>query len=277
MTTIHKNALAEKIEQAEECLRACRLCPRDCDVDRLAGETGYCGLTGAAHCFREVLHYGEESVLNPSHQIYFTGCNLRCEWCAVSEYNLALVGAFPELDVAAMRECILKRLAEGARTVNFLGGEPTVSVLGILKIIAELPPEAKIVWNSNMYFSQPAADLLDGAVDLYLADFKCGNDACAKALLDADDYLAVVRENLVFAQSTAELIIRHLVLPGHESCCLRPILEWIAGTLPEAKVSLRRDYMPPARARAAPSRLLTDEDYRAAVDMALSLGLNLIE
>ena len=277
MIVNHRNTIAEKIEQARDALRDCRLCPRSCGIDRTAGKTGYCGLTDIARCFREVLHYGEESILVPSHQIYFAGCNLRCEWCAVSDYNHEPALLSPEIAVADMRECILNRLSEGARTINFLGGEPTMSVFGILKIIAELPPEATLVWNSNMYFSQPSAELLDGVVDIYLADFKCGNNACAKTLLDTDDYLSVVRENLTFARSTADLIVRYLVLPGHEECCLRPILEWIAQAMPDVKVSLRRDYMPPARARSAPRQLLTDKDYQSAVDFAVSLGLNLIE
>ena len=113
--------MVQRVEQAYEALRYCQLCPRACAVDRTAGQTGYCGLTHEAHIFREVLHYGEEAELIPSHQVFFSGCNLRCEFCAVAEWNAAPESA-PLLDVAQLRECILARRKEGARTLNFLGG-----------------------------------------------------------------------------------------------------------------------------------------------------------
>jgi len=267
--------MAERIEQAYEAMRYCQLCPRACAVDRTAGQTGYCGLTHEAHVFREVLHYGEEAELIPSHQVFFTGCNLRCEFCAVAEWNAAPESA-PLLDVAQLRECILARQKEGARTLNFLGGEPSVSLYGALKLLAVLPDGISLVWNSSMYFAQEAASLLDGVVDIYLADFKVGNADCAETLLDARDYVEVVRENLAFAQSTADLIVRHLVMPGHEACCLEPVLRWIKENMPEVKLSLRKDYLPPARALHAPAGMLSQSAFQSAMDRAHTLGLNLI-
>ena len=276
-TDVAKCRLArERAERAREMLRSCRLCPRACGVDRTAGEVGFCGLAEDARCFREVLHYGEEGELVPSHQVYFAGCNLRCEWCAVGEWNASPEDA-AKADPVALGECIERRLAEGARTLNLLGGEPTVSLFGILRVLSEAPEAARVVWNSNMYFSDEAARLLDGVVDVYLADFKCANDACAERLLGARDYVAIVSENLRFARRSADLIVRHLALPGHRDCCAEPALRWLKENMPEVKVSLRRDYLPPARAREAPARTLDDGEYRAAFDFAKALGLNLIE
>ena len=267
--------IAERAAQTHELMRSCRLCPRSCAVDRTAGEKGFCELTDAARCFREVLHYGEESELIPSHQIYFAGCNLRCEFCAVGEWN-ASPDAAPELDIPAMRECILRRRREGARTLNLLGGEPTVSLFGILKLLAEIRSEVTVLWNSNMYFSEEAARLLDGMVDIYLADFKCGNRTCAEKIIGADDYMETVRENLQFAHATADLIVRALVLPGHFGCCLEPTLRWIKETMPDVKVSLRPDYLPPSDAVHAPGGFLDGREYAAAVDRAEELNLNVI-
>ena len=81
----HKEA-ASRAQEAWELYRECRICPRDCGVDRVAGEIGYCRINAEARCFREVLHFGEEAELNPSHQIYFSGCNLVCEFCTVLEW-----------------------------------------------------------------------------------------------------------------------------------------------------------------------------------------------
>lgn len=268
--------IRERAERTFELLRSCRLCPRGCGIDRTAGERGFCGLTDKARCYREVLHYGEDAELIPSHQVYFAGCNLRCEWCVVAEWNEAPEAA-AELDVAQMRDCVLRRLREGARTLNFLGGEPTLSLFGALQLLAELPSEVTVVWNSNMYFSGRAAALLDGMVDVYLADFKCGNETCTEMLLGVGDYLEVVRENLRFAEKSADLIVRYLVLPGHATCCMEPILHWIKENMPGVKVSLRRDYLPPASARHAPARTTDDTEFQAAVGLARSLNLNLVE
>jgi putative pyruvate formate lyase activating enzyme len=180
-------------------------------------------------------------------------------------------------DRTALRRRILRRRRQGARTLNLLGGEPTVSLAGILPLLDRLPRGLRVVWNSNMYFGDAAARLLDGAVDVYVADYKCGSPACARRLLGAKDYLEVVRENLRFAHRTADLIIRHLVLPGHAKCCLEPILRWVREEMPEAKLSLRREYLPPAEARHAPVAALSDREYVAARDRAQELGLNVIE
>ncbi len=79
--------ISERVKLAKEALANCNLCPRQCSVDRSAGEKGYCGLDGTVRCFREMLYYGEESELVPSHQIHFAGCNLKCEFCVVAEWN----------------------------------------------------------------------------------------------------------------------------------------------------------------------------------------------
>ena len=268
--------IAERVERARDALRACRLCPRACGIDRTAGETGFCGLTQTARCFREVLHYGEEAMITPTHQIFLAGCNLRCEFCAVGEWNTS-PDAAPKLDIAQMRECILQRRRQGARTLNLLGGEPTVSLFGVLQLLDGITEDVTVLWNSNMYFSEIAAQLLEGVVDIYLADLKCGSATCAKRLLGADDYLETVQENLRFARATADLIVRHLVLPGHRECCLMPTLGWIKKNMPEVKLSLRRDYLPPAQADHAPLGLLCEQEYAQALETAEALGLNVIE
>lgn len=267
--------IVDRTARARDALRSCGLCPRNCRVDRTAGATGFCGLTDTARSFREVLHYGEEEELVPSHQVYFAGCNLRCEWCTVADWNESPQDV-PELDVQAMRECIRRRHAEGARSLNLLGGEPTVSLAGILPLLGDLPAGLSVVWNSNMYFSQTAAALLDGVVDVYLADFKCGNETCSERLLGAADYVETVKENLAFARSSADLIVRYLVLPGHGSCCMGPIFHWLKEAIPDVKLSIRADYLPPVAGEHAPMRLPDEREVAGTFDLAERLNLNVI-
>ncbi len=276
MNPIAHNKVIDRIESAKEMLHCCRLCPRQCGVDRIAGQKGYCGLDGSARCFREMLYCGEEEPLNPSHQVYFTGCNLRCAFCTVAEWNEEPQAA-DVLDIDYLKERISHRKSQGARTLNLLGGEPTLSLPGIIELLSHLDPQMQVVLNSNMYYEAQVHELLDGLIDIYLADLKCGNSSCAEILLDATDYVEVVKENIVKANCRSEVIVRHLVLPGHRDCCLEPILRWLAETLPEAKVSLRGDYTPPAQATSAPRKYLDQTELYDALDMARQMGLNLIQ
>jgi len=263
------------MEFASRHLRECRLCPRDCRVNRAAGELGYCRLDDKTRCFREMLHPAEEAELSPSHQVYFAGCNLRCEFCTVAEWNDQPL-AVGETDLDWLLGRIEHRRRQGARNVNLLGGEPTVSLPGVLRLLSRVGSETRIVLNSNMYYDICVDALLRGHIDICLADLKCGNQRCAKAMLDASDYVDVARRNIRLAGERSRLIVRHLILPGHADCCLRPTLRWLAAEMPGVKLSLRTNYVPPAKATAAPRAYATDGDISAAMNEARDLGLRLI-
>ena len=167
-----------RIKQARAAMRCCKLCPRQCGVDRTAGQTGFCGLDDSARCFREMVYYGEEEELTPSHQVYFTGCNLRCEFCTVAEWNEQPMSA-PVTDFDNLCKKIEFQRKNGAITLNLLGGEPSVNLCGILELLERVEPSTKVVWNSNMYYLDVVDDLMAGLIDVYVADLKCGNGKCA--------------------------------------------------------------------------------------------------
>ena len=268
--------IPERVKLAREALVNCNLCPRQCGVDRTSGQKGYCGIDDTVRCFREMLYCGEENELNPSHQIHFAGCNLRCKFCIVSEWNEQPMAA-KEIDFDDMARKIIDRWSKGAKTLNFLGGEPAVNLHGILELLGRVKPEIKVVWNSNMYYNEIVDKLITGLIDVYLADFKCGNNRCAEDLLGANDYMEIVKENILRAVNRADVIIRHVIMPGHSQCCLKPILTWLADKLPDVKLSLRDNYVPPVQVASAPSGYLTQEEMQKAVGLAKSMGLNLIK
>ena len=268
--------IGEAVERAGALVRRCGLCPRNCHVNRTAGERGCCGLDDRPRCFREMLHPHEEAELSPSHQVYFAGCNLRCEFCTTAEWNAEpLAVGETDLDWLALR--IDERRRQGARNVNLLGGEPAVSLPGILRLLARVRPHSTIVFNSNMYYDGDVDLLLRGHIDICLADLKCGDPGCAGAMLDAKDYVDVARRNILLATEHCDLIVRHLILPGHRDCCLRPTLRWLAAEIPDVKSSLRRNYVPPAGAVAPPARYITESEFFAARNEARDLGLRLLE
>jgi putative pyruvate formate lyase activating enzyme len=250
------------------------MCPHECGVNRREGETGVCGLDANAYCFREMINLTEEPGLVPSHQVYFAGCNLRCCFCSVAEWNERPM-AVPIIETDDLVERIKNR-HEQAANLNLLGGEPAVSIYGILDLLERIPQQIRVVWNSNMYYSQPVRDALEGLIDVYLADFKCGNSDCAKKMLGVSDYIRVVQENLRYANKQAELIIRHVAMPGHIDCCGRPVLEWIAEQMPDAKVSLKFDYIPPIPADACSAGYIQDSEKRKLLEIVKQTGLNVI-
>ncbi|MBE0534833.1 MAG: radical SAM protein [Phycisphaerae bacterium] len=270
----HRKA-QERAERMREALRSCRLCPRECGADRVAGEKGFCGLDATARCFREVLHYGEERQLVPSHQVYFAGCNLRCEHCTVAEWNESPMDG-DVIPMEGVLEAIGRRRRAGARTLNLLGGEPAVSVAGILQLLALLDCKISVVWNSNMYYNAVVDAALRGLVDVFLADVKCYGRQCCRQLLGVGDYVETVRRNILSAAEHADVIVRVIVLPGHLDCCVDPTMRWLAEKMDGVKVSLRGDYMPPAECVYAPKEYVERGEMDTVRRMAADWGLNVV-
>jgi putative pyruvate formate lyase activating enzyme len=271
----HGKSVADRAVSAWEAMKNCHLCPRACGVDRTRGQKGYCGLSSEVRCFREMIYDGEEETLNPSHQVYFAGCNLRCGFCSVEEWNRQPDAAHLA-DMGALQKAVEKRRAQGARTLNLLGGEPAVSIHGVLKLLDGVADGTTVVWNSNMYYTATVAELLEGLVDVWLADLKCGNDRCASRLLDGDNYLAVAQENIRRALGCGRTIVRHVVMPGHLDCCTAPVLKWLGG-LDGVEASLKFDYVPPAEEGASPGGYLSTEDAQKALELARLAGVVLIK
>lgn len=132
-----------------------------------------------------------------------------------------------------------------------------------------------MVWNSNMFTSSEAMELLNGVIDVYLGDFRYGNDVCAEEFSGVRGYWDVVSRNFAYAFETAEVMLRHLVLPGHLECCTRPIMEWVSENMPGAYFNLMFQYRPEYKAGLFPTidRRLTPEERSKALAMASEYGL----
>jgi putative pyruvate formate lyase activating enzyme len=221
---------------------------------------------------------GEEVELVPSHLFYLSGCDLRCAFC-IAELNAFDPSRGRELASDFFNEAVEWGRRRGARNIQWVGGEPTVHIPAILQVMSRCPDLPPVVWKSDFHGTPEAFDLLDGIVDVYVADFKFGNDRCAWELAQVRDYLRVVTRNLKLAAAQTRLIVRHLLLPGHEECCYRPVARWLADNLPQAAFSLREGYLPSWRARAIPG-LDHPLDLRAATrarHWADHIGLAVIE
>lgn len=140
---------------------------------------------------------------------------------------------------------IIKSLrSEGAANINFVGGEPTPNLHIIMEALNLTSVNVPILWNSNMYLTPEAMQLLADVVDIWLPDFKWGNDRCAVKYSRIVRYFEVVSRNHAMAYENGDMIIRHLVMPGHVECCTKPVLDWIAENCPRALVNVMSQYRP---------------------------------
>jgi putative pyruvate formate lyase activating enzyme len=275
LPTPEKSYLDLKIEIAKRMLKKCHFCTRKCGVNRLGGKLGWC------RCGSEVVvsslfeHMGEEPELVPSGTIFTMGCSMRCKHCQ----NWTISQWFEQGEVytpESLARAVEHLRKSGCRNANLVGGDPTPWLAHWLEAFKHVNVNVPVVWNSNSYYSEESARLLSGFVDVYLLDFKYGNDECAERISEAPNYWEVCTRNHLYAKEKGELLIRVLVLPGNLECCTKPILQWIASNLgTSVRVNVMFQYRPEWRANEIPElrRRLTTGEMERAVQLAKEVGL----
>ena len=264
-----------KLELGRRIMTDCHFCERRCSVDRLNGALGYCRCGSQFSYSSAFPHMGEEPELVPSGTIFTNGCTIRCIHCQnweISQWRDKGTKMDPER-MATIVEYLKK---QGCINLNMVGGDPTPNCWLWQKTLELLDLNIATIWNSNSYYSHETAQLLAGATDLYLLDFKYGNNTCAEEISDSPSYWEVCTRNHLTAAKYGELIIRVLVLPGHNECCTRPILKWIQDNLgPWTRINLMFQYRPEWRAqeRIKLSRNLTRNEIQEARKIAVEIGL----
>lgn len=264
-------------------LRRCALCELRCGADRAAPTRGDaprppCGLTSETWCFKRHVSFAEELELLPSYMVYFGGCNFRCRFCVQAPGCFAPSAGSP-VNAEEAASDFRRAVSKGARTINLLGGEPSMHPHTILEIAAAAAASGDeplpLVLNTNMYMTPEVIELLDGVVSMYVADFKFGGGDCGRRLAGIERYWEVVTRNLLLVRGRADLIVRHLVMPGHLDCCLVPVARWVADQLPDARFTLMTSYLPAWRASAQSdlNRCLTREECQKADQIVAELGL----
>lgn len=269
---VSSSLLDLKYTLADRILQECHLCERRCGINRKKKETGYCRIDAVSRYSAEFLHHGEEPELVPSHTIFFTGCNFSCVYCQNWQISTTPKKGIPVLPEDFVRRITLQR-AYGSRNVNFV--TPTPHTHTILKILKGLRINVPVVWNTNMYYSMEVAKLLEGVVDVYLGDFRYGNDSCALKYSNVKDYWSVVTRNFRTANKNGEVLLRQLVIPEHIDCCTGPIIEWTKQNIPHVRFNLMFQYSPHYLSYKFPeiNRVLTMDESRKAIDMLKKSGL----
>jgi putative pyruvate formate lyase activating enzyme len=253
--------LPARVQRAEDAYRTCRICPRACGCDRLASARGaFCGLGQDAFVYKELLSVGEEPAIAPTFLVDLGGCSLRCLFCSEWQHVVepATAGSV-RLDGAWLADRVRRRRQEGARTLSFVGGEPIVNLLAVLRALSHVPAAIAlpVVWNTNGLASAAALDLLAGVVACWIVDWKFGNPVCAKRLSGETGFdgaheiertlavaLAPPTHNISESYGLFPLIVRHLLMPGHLDCCTVPALTALRDRWPAAAVNVMTGYLP---------------------------------
>lgn len=268
-----------KVSIAYRLMSPCRLCERRCGARRDEGKSGVCLVDREAIVHSYFHHMGEEAPLVPSGTIFYGGCNFKCVFC--QNYDISQIRArdgerLTPRELAAVQAYLRRR---GARNINHVGGEPTPHLPFIMESLKYLDVNTPQLWNSNMYMSTEAVNLLVDIIDIWLPDLKYGNNECAWRLSKVRNYWEVVTRNIKIAHDTGDIIIRHLVLPNHIECCTKPVLEWISKNTPRALVNVMEQYRPEHIVARYPkmypdiSRRPTRDEILLAYKIADELGI----
>ena len=254
----------------------CRLCPRECGVNRAAGETGFCGCPATALVAKTMRHMWEEPVLagsGGSGALFFGGCTLGCKYCQNAAISGGPVGT--PVDSAGLRRIFEDLIAQGAENIDLV--TPTHFLPTILPALEPKLP-VPVVCNCGGYERVETLRALEGKIDIYLPDFKYADGALAAALSGAPDYFLRAQDAIreMVRQTGAPqwqgerlvrgTVIRHLILPGHVDNSLR-VLDWIGETFAPGQVlvSLMRQYTPMGNLPAPFDRRVTEEEYQAVL------------
>ena len=279
----------------EQELAACRLCPRGCGVNRLAGKKGRCGVAGRVKVARAALHMWEEPCISGeqgSGAVFFAGCSLGCVYCQ----NQTIAGgqAGKEISVRRLSEIFLQLQEKGAANINLVtAGHFLPQVIEALIKAKKEGLRLPVVYNSGGYERAEALARLEGLVDIYLPDLKYVSADLAGQYSGAPDYFTVASAALkemvrqveaagsgsaVFTEKgmmKRGVIVRHLQLPG----CLadsKRVVRYLYETYGDRIfISLLSQYTPLAQMAAWPklNRRVTRREYDALVDYAIGLGV----
>lgn len=271
-------------------LTSCKLCPRECGVNRLAGQAGICGADNRLKVARAALHMWEEPCLSGeegSGTVFFSGCSLGCVYC--QNYAISRGQSGKVITTERLTEIFLELADKGANNINLVtGAHYVVPIAEAILTARQRGMKIPIVYNSSGYEKVESLKLLEGLVDIYLPDFKYMDDILAQRYSNAADYSDIAKAALaemVRQAGSCEfdergimqkgVIVRQLLLPTYGEDA-KQIIKYVYETYGDnVYFSLMNQYTPLGAMRndSRLSQVVTAEEYDEVVDYALAVGV----
>ena len=283
--------LERRAKDLLELLNDCRLCPQECRADRLNGELGNCESGKEVIISSVGPHFGEEPPLvgfRGSGTIFFTGCNLRCEYC--QNYDISQLRHGNAVSIESLSDSMLNLQQIGCHNINIVTPTHfTPQIIEALIIASKKGLELPLVYNCGGYESTDTLKLLEDIVDIYMPDIKYSDNELALKYSNAKKYWSVVRAALKemhrqvgdlrlnsLGIAKRGLLIRHLVLPN-QLAGSKEVLEFISNDISkDSYVNIMDQFRPAYHADRYPelNRHIKNEEYIETVNYAESLGLH---
>ncbi len=270
-------------------LECCKLCPRNCNVNRLKGEVGFCKSGSNLSIARVSLHEWEEPCISGtkgSGTVFFSNCNLNCVFCQNHEISQEKIGK--PVSVQRLSEIFLEQEKRGAHNINLVTPTHYVpQIIESLKLSKKNGLSIPILYNSSGYENIETIKALKGHIDIYLPDLKYMNDKYAEKYSKVKDYFKFASSAIeqmvaqapkpVFNENGIMLkgvIIRHLMLPGllFDS---KKIVDYIYNKYGDSVyLSLMNQYTPMFNAIKYPeiNKPLNPRHYQSLVNYSANLG-----
>lgn len=288
--TYKKGLFKDIIKQLERALDSCELCPRACKSKRNLNKTGICNIGKLAKVASYDPHYGEESCLvgrNGSGTIFFSNCNLLCNFC--QNFEISHGGEGYEVSTEKLAEIMLILQKRGCHNINFVTPSHVVpQIVFALEIAILNGLNIPLIYNTSAYDRMETLKLLEGIIDIYMPDFKFMNPKIAQITCNAADYPMVAKNALkeMFRQvgdlklnengiATNGLLIRHLVMPSDFSTT-QEVMKFIADEISEDSfVNIMPQYRPAGKAHEITeiSASLKMDVYNKAINDAHQVGI----
>ena len=267
----------------------CEICPRACNVNR-SKQKGFCNQTNKVRISKVMFHHYEEPIISGAENqkgsgaIFFTGCNLKCEFC--QNYKISHKNKGKNITINKLVKIIKRLESKGALNINLV--TPSHFTNQIIEALKIYKPKIPVVWNSNGYELASTVEKLKGYVDIFLVDLKYMNNEIAFKFSKAKDYVenattAILKMREIQPKDEIEnglmkkgLIIRHLILPNYSSDSVK-CLEFIKNHLGEnAIVSIMSQYYPCYKAlkNLEINRPITPIEYKRVVSYAQYNNMN---
>lgn len=263
----------------ERNFNLCNICPRQCQIDRNA-RNGFCNEGAKIRIAKIIENFEWEEPCITGNKgtlaIFFSGCNLRCDYCQNYEISRGRVGKEYTIDEFCK---LIETKQDSHCSIDLI--TPTHFSNALAEAFEKIDKRVPVIWNTNSYETTENIKLVSKFVDVFLADLKYSNDELGKKFSFCQDYfsraLPAIKEMAIQKPDIYEnefmkqgLIIRHLVLPNHIENSLN-VLDVIKENFSDRKLSLMSQFTP--NGKSSLNRKLKPIEYKAVVSHLEKLGL----